>query len=538
MTGTQVKNPMGWLAAIVAIAALLRLAAFSGYQGGDDRLYIQHAFELSQGRLIPDTFSHWQSRLGMLLPLAGLMRIFGASLAVVAAIPFFWTLVTVVLGYVAGQIFYRNTRTSLLAALLVAVFPLDVIFATQYFPDMALAALTGIAFLAFCTAPTAVSPSVNYALSGVALGLAYLHRETALFLLLPMFAITFVRRRWEFRSVWFALGLASVISAELLVFACMFHDPWHRVRTVLNEGQFADHPDPLVVASKPNDNEESASKDLTGSNADGTKSAMRRTEAISPARRIYRPLLCLMGNQEFGLFFFATVLAAFSLVLRRDRPSIEPMLWLILVGGYTLWGTVRLSGWEPLYTWPRYMSMVTIPALVLLARWLSLWQNSVWRNAAVGILVGTSLVCVYVDNTRTHRSLGNQLAEFWLAHRDRDLELICAGHAYSDLFVANGFRPIERVSLLGIARNRGSLRFDPTLEIHPDRTSLPPACYVVIPIEKSDRVPSEWKLTETVLRARRWFVPALEWIGPSGRKLGERLSPIEGYNVFLVAATE
>ena len=129
-----------------------------GLPGGDDRLYIQHAFELSQGRLIPDTSSHWQARLGMLLPLAGLMRTWGASLGVIAAIPLVWTLVSVVLGYVAGQAFYRDERVALLAALLISVFPLDVIFATQYFPDMALAALTGIAFLGFYMRPPPRGP--------------------------------------------------------------------------------------------------------------------------------------------------------------------------------------------------------------------------------------------------------------------------------------------------------------------------------------------------------------------------------------------
>ena len=91
------------------------------------------------------------------------------------------------------------------------------------------------------------------------------------------------------------------------------------------------------------------------------RAAVRRTEAISPARRLYRPLVVLASNQEFGLFYYAIVAAVFSLIVRRDRPSLVPLLWLALVGGYTLWGTVRLSAWEPLYTWPRYLSMVTLP---------------------------------------------------------------------------------------------------------------------------------------------------------------------------------
>ena len=147
------------------------------------------------------------------------------------------------------------------------------------------------------------------------------------------------------------------------------------------------------------------------------------------------------------------------------------------------------------------------------------------------ILVGTSLVCIYFDNTRTQRSLGIQLAEFCRTHPDR--ELVFAGHAYSDLFVGNGFRPFEHASLLGIARNRGSLRFDPTLEIHADRTSLQD-CYVVIPLDKADRVPPDWTLTLTVLRTRRWFTVPFEAMGAPYSKLADRLSPREGYNIYLV----
>ena len=488
-----------------------------------------------QRGFVPDVSSHWQARLGMLIPLTVLFKALGPSLGAAVILPFFWSLLSVVLAYVAGQVIYQDARISLLASLFVAVFPLDVIYSTQYFPDLALAALTGLSFILFLIAQKSKGNAPLFAISGLVLGLAYLHRETALFLVLPMIALIIVRRRWRHGYLVFATVLCLVFCAELVVFEYLCGDPIHRIRAVLNEGVRANHPDPMKRQSNPLSVENNGNvEDLEG---DDTQSAPARPRVrdFSIVRMIFRPLLCLAFNQEFGLFYYAIAAAACCLLWRRDKSSTEALLWFGLVGGYTLWGTVKLSEYQPLYTWPRYLSTVTIPGMLLLSRWITTWSSLVWRRCIVLGLIGSSMVCVYLDNSRTRISVGDKLLGFYKSHQEK--ELVLYGHAFSDLFVANRFQQLSNVSFLGLGRSGGAKRFDPALRIYTSASMLSD-CYVAIPLYKTDAVPKDWRPVTTILRTRRWFVDSLDSAGGFLKSIAERLSPVEGYQIYYVPPQE
>ncbi len=363
-----ISRRAGWLLlGILALAVVLRLFAFSGYIDGDDATYIARAVQVADGRFDAG-LSHWGARLGVFVPAALLFKTFGPGLAWVVAAPFCWSLISAVLAYLVGKVVYGDVRVGLLAALFVAVFPMDIIMATQLYPSMGQAALMTTAFLAFYLAERR-NRHILYFVAGVALGLAYLHHETALYLLLPLGLYVLYVRRWRLGYATAAVGLAAVVVGESIVFAYYCGDPLHRLHVM------------AAVAT-----------------ADPSKYWCYNPR---PGGKVLAPLISLVTSQQYGLFYIFFALATVALVLRRDKPSTPLMVFFVTVALYTLWGPVSLSGgYRNAEPWPRYTSPVTVAATVLLARWLVAYRGSVGRWLITSLLVSSSLVCAYLDTSR------------------------------------------------------------------------------------------------------------------------------------------
>ena len=151
LSGDSTSQPIsstraGWLlAGIVLLGLVLRLAVFSGYVGIDDNTYITDAYRFAEGRYDATPY-HGTARLGTVGTLAILFRVLGTSLFAVAITPLLFSLTSILLAYLTGKLVYNDLRVALLGALFVAVYPLDVIYATQYWSDVGLATLMWVAF--------------------------------------------------------------------------------------------------------------------------------------------------------------------------------------------------------------------------------------------------------------------------------------------------------------------------------------------------------------------------------------------------------
>jgi hypothetical protein len=486
MSGEMSATRARWiLVAILLLGFILSVLVFTGYEAGDDGQYISIAYEFTQGRF-DARVDFAQARLGMTGPLALLFVTVGPSLWTVAVIPLFWSLVCIGLAYSIGKVVYRDDRTALLAALLTAVFPLHVIMSTQYFPDLGVAALTGTAFLCWYLAEQRNNWMLYFA-AGVATGMAYMYRETGLFILLPLFLYLIWRRRWR-NGYLVAIGaLLLVVLLEWSALGLLFGDPLYRVHSLLkiNSG-------PAIAADR----------------------IRASLDEVRPGGVVFSPLVSLVTNQEYGLFYIFIVWATASLLFRRDKVSAPVLLFFITVAAYTLWGPAKLQQYAHLRPWPRYMAIATVPGVLLLARWLTYCVSRRWRMALVGLLIVSSSACIYLDNCRTARSVGLKLRVF--REQNPGTLLTLPGPAYKG---ASGL----------------ALRIDPSLKIVQDRETLQD-CFAVVPYAKGLSVPSHWQKVEPLMRTRRWFAGPLEDLGSVFAFLASRLSPQEGYVVYRVSS--
>lgn len=143
-------NKKDWLPLLVILAGALaiRLVFFTGMVRGDALNYAHAAYELVQGR---SPFGVWvgATRIGLVLPVAGLYALFGANQVTTLLFPMAASLASVVFVFLIARMF-SNQAGGLIAALLWAFLPLDVHLSTSLLPDSIVASLsTGVAYFLF-----------------------------------------------------------------------------------------------------------------------------------------------------------------------------------------------------------------------------------------------------------------------------------------------------------------------------------------------------------------------------------------------------
>ena len=218
-----------WLPGILAVALLIRLLLFSGIQGNDDAIYYSGALRISRGEPLPQD-DLLQTRVGYVAPLAVLFRVLGPGLLGLTALPLLVSLGLVSLAYLLGRDRYGE-RVGRGAALILAVFPLDVAYATQLNTDGALALWLGLAAWLLGRVPSATSPAgrtSHAVLAGLCLGMAHLTKESAL--PLSLFLVPILAGRDRLRCLLTAgVTLAGVVGIEALAYQVWTGDALHRV---------------------------------------------------------------------------------------------------------------------------------------------------------------------------------------------------------------------------------------------------------------------------------------------------------------------
>src|SRR3569833_953831 len=126
------RAPVGRLVGVVLLAAVIRIFFFTGFHGFDDVFYIRRAYALSQGHFALPT-NHWAARVGLVGPTALAYLLFGVTLWSTVLFPFLCSILTVIVATVLGRRLLGDSA-GWLAGLLVAMFPMDAIFASMLFP--------------------------------------------------------------------------------------------------------------------------------------------------------------------------------------------------------------------------------------------------------------------------------------------------------------------------------------------------------------------------------------------------------------------
>src|SRR5438128_1057185 len=122
------------LALLLLFALALRVIFWHGISPGDPFTYSLSAWDIVQGKWNPAFFYEQTTRWGLLFPLAASYRIFGVNEFSSLLWPLLTSLGTVVVAYLLA-LHLKNERAAILAGIIVATFPLEIIYASQPMAD-------------------------------------------------------------------------------------------------------------------------------------------------------------------------------------------------------------------------------------------------------------------------------------------------------------------------------------------------------------------------------------------------------------------
>jgi 4-amino-4-deoxy-L-arabinose transferase-like glycosyltransferase len=325
-------------------------------------IYAHYAHALAAGRYSLEA-NHMALRFGLLLPVAAAYSLFGVSEATTTLIPLLTSVSSVVLVFFIARRQFGLTA-GVIAAVLMASFPLSIRYGSILVPET-VAELYILAavwlYLRACesgrlTTATAV---------GITLGVAYLTRELAFFVLLAVLIEATWRRRWRLLLA-IALGSFAVVLGEHLYYWLAAGDPLLRLHAMAAHNQ------------RPN--------------------AMAFLE--HPAWRFFRalPHMMLVPGLGFGLHSLAALaLAALASFMINTRQTLLFLLWIALPLSYLNFGTTSLKTYIAMPVGDRYLELIYPPLFVLsgalLAVVLKKKQGQIAVPVGVAFLAVSGVIC-------------------------------------------------------------------------------------------------------------------------------------------------
>jgi len=280
-------------------------------------------------------------RIGLLYPVALSWRLFGINEASTHLFPLLCGLGNLVLLFLLGRTL-GNPKAGLLAALLYAVFPLEAIHGTELLPDVpAEFFMTTSAWLfLMARGKKGGKAALFMMLSGLALGFAYLIKIVAplLFIFFGSYWI-FVERAKPKRLLSYVpllLGFLIILALENAYLFAKTGEIFARIRGI-----------------------------------SGFTFRTKLGEAAITSSWLVYPRVMFVALHEFGLYYYFVFLAMFWCLFRKRTPSALVLtLWFLSIFLYLQFGSRSLTHYRPLSHLPRYLCVVTPPALLFLSLFL------------------------------------------------------------------------------------------------------------------------------------------------------------------------
>ena len=335
----KLKNirPEIWLIFILAFALFLRLHFFMGLGWEDDTHYAGVANEILKGRYYPSHVN--EQRPLIIYPIAFFFKIFGINEFSGAMFSLICSLLSIILIYYFGKKFF-SIETGLLAAFILSFFPLDVEYSTRIMGDVQVGFFTALSVFMFFLAESS-KKKLFYFLAGTFTGLAYLVKLYGLLPLIFFFACFIYKimknKRIDFNFVYIIFGLFVILVIEGLFYYSKTKDFFFRFHK-----EFYFYTKKELLPYEFNINLE-----------------------------YYPSIMLSPNNRYFGLFYLFMVFGMMVLMFKRSENTFLLILWWLSFFLYMQYGTMSYKEYIPINRWDRYLTVLSIPSILILSVFLS-----------------------------------------------------------------------------------------------------------------------------------------------------------------------
>ncbi|MEA3458234.1 MAG: glycosyltransferase family 39 protein [Candidatus Thermoplasmatota archaeon] len=336
------------LVAIMAIGLLIRILTFHGTVGADDLSIADHAIGIVEhGLTIPQ--SHYSLRTGITIPLAGIFAVFGVGELQLAILPFTFSLLGIYLAYQIGR-HIAGHEVGLLSSLLLAIYPLDVLYSTRLFPDLPLGVTLALSFYLALKARESKCSKAYLIASGVVWGYAYLIKVEAVFMGLVFVAMALYDRAFWRQILFIILIFGAVVLAENIVYFINTGDILYRLQVI-------------------------------------KKISMKASKEYSMSQLWIFPKAWFITFYEFGLYYYFLFIASAWAVVKRQKVLYLPLIW---VSVYLIWlefgtGNPFAPIYSPKSHLLRYCVMINVPVVIIIGYFI--WKIGILHKRFIQIIV-------------------------------------------------------------------------------------------------------------------------------------------------------
>ena len=217
------------LAAVMVLAALVRVVFFTGFFGSDEVTYVEAAIAAANRSWQNSTYIG-SIRLGVNYPMAAAIAVFGSSVIAASLWGFLCSVLEV------GVVYWFGRRAvgrplAVAASLLIALLPLHVHLAGRVMADPPLALFISLSFVCLFEAEQRNRRDL-YILAGACAGFVFWIKEAATVFVLVFAVWACVRRRNVNGWLWAGTAMAAVIAANFALMWTLSGNPLHLVDAV------------------------------------------------------------------------------------------------------------------------------------------------------------------------------------------------------------------------------------------------------------------------------------------------------------------
>ena len=346
-------KPGGWLLVIIIFALFLRLYFFVGLNWSSDVNYAKFAHDVLNGHFYVGNVVD-ALRPASFYPIAFFYFLFGINEFSLVSYHLLTSIGSIVIIFYLGKYFF-DEKTALLAALFLSFFPLNVIYATWALPDVPISFLSGLVILIFFKAKDKIKiPSfgidlrkILFLLCGILIGFGYLHKVSGaiilLFLTVYIFYIIIKNRKVDFDYFYVFLGFLLIIFFEGFFYLINNGDfftrynvvtSYHHLGQVCINSNYLFYPAVMFNIPPPAD----FSWDIVD---------------------VY--------DGVYGFFYYFIMLSFFYILLKKNKNVLFLLAWFWILFLYLEFGTMQITEYVPIHKLARYLTVLTIPALLCLS---------------------------------------------------------------------------------------------------------------------------------------------------------------------------
>lgn len=324
------------LAAVLALAVILRTLFYTGFFGSDEVTYVETAVKIASGDWRASNYIG-ATRYGMNLPVALSIYLFGLSETSANLWPFLCSIGEVAIIFSIARWLW-STRVAILSAGLLALLPLHVHFAGRMMADSPLAFFLSLSVALLLYASHSRRP-IAFIVAGLAWGGVFWVKESVALLYSPVFLFLAVYlNRFDTRWFWMFAGMIVAVLANCTLMYFVSGNPMH-----------------LIAAMK------SSIATFVG----------MTTVETSPWYYFHYLFMDVRHTLLLGFLALGGIILYFHRVVRNGRASISTqfvVLWVLLIVGMFSFAIVSFSPVKFVMKQTNYM-LIFIGPMSLLAGW-------------------------------------------------------------------------------------------------------------------------------------------------------------------------